>query len=206
MVTRNDLCISIQKIYFAWWYVNGKDGGQHSVILTAVRALPSLTFHVLRVRHMMRMYIPTCKTLLFLMHIQRINMSLGHEQSLISMYIITLIVGSCNSYLTTSQHWTCQLKYKYHRTTASNFLTFPVLLLNTYHKLHGYKIEWQFPGMSFIVVTLTGFKGLTKIILLRIMITLLPSKHSSTELPLMVGSYALCELIPHLHSTYEPHP
>ena len=43
---------------------------------------------------------------------------------------------------------------------ATNCLTFPVLLLNTYHKLHGYKIEWQFPGMSFTVVTLTGFTGL----------------------------------------------
>ena len=34
-------------------------GGQHSIVSPALRALPFRSFHVLRVRHPMRMYIPS---------------------------------------------------------------------------------------------------------------------------------------------------
>ena len=37
----------------------GNDGGQHDVILTALRASPGRSFHVLRMRHMMHMRIPS---------------------------------------------------------------------------------------------------------------------------------------------------
>ena len=38
---------------------NGIGGGQHSIISTALQASPFQTFHVIRVRHMMRMCIPS---------------------------------------------------------------------------------------------------------------------------------------------------
>ena len=63
MVTRNDLRVSTRAIYFPRWPMNGidggYDGGQHGVISTALRASPGRTFHVLRMRHMMRMRIPS---------------------------------------------------------------------------------------------------------------------------------------------------
>ena len=45
--------------YFARWPVNGIGWGQHGVVSTALRASTFRTFHVLRVRHMMRMGIPS---------------------------------------------------------------------------------------------------------------------------------------------------
>ena len=40
MVTRNDLSVSTWTIYFTRWPVNGIGGGQHSIVLTALWALP----------------------------------------------------------------------------------------------------------------------------------------------------------------------
>ena len=68
MVTRNDLCVSTRAIYFAHWPMNGIGGGQHSVVSTALWASPFRTFHVLGVRHMMRMCIPSCQSLNEFLH------------------------------------------------------------------------------------------------------------------------------------------
>ena len=51
-----------------------RGGGQHGVVLPALRALPFQTFHVLRVRHLMRMCIPskivyTCESCMFVSRI-----------------------------------------------------------------------------------------------------------------------------------------
>ena len=57
--TGDDLHFSTQAIYFARWPMNGIGGGQHAVVSTVLRALPFWTFHVLGVRHTMRMRIPS---------------------------------------------------------------------------------------------------------------------------------------------------
>ena len=44
---------------FVCWPVDGIGGGQHGIVSTTLRALPSETFHVLGVRYMMRMHIPS---------------------------------------------------------------------------------------------------------------------------------------------------
>ena len=51
-----------------------RGGGQHGVVLPALRASPFRTFHVLRVRHLMRMRIPSkiayaCESCMFVSRI-----------------------------------------------------------------------------------------------------------------------------------------
>ena len=58
-MTGDDLRVSTQAIYFARWPVNGIGGGQCGVVSTTLRASPFRTFHMLGVRHMMRMRIPS---------------------------------------------------------------------------------------------------------------------------------------------------
>ena len=56
-VTRNDLCVTTRAIYFTHWLVQWIGGGQHGVISPALPASLFWSFHVLRVRHLMRMHI-----------------------------------------------------------------------------------------------------------------------------------------------------
>ena len=56
-MTRNDdLRFTIRAIYFARWPVNRR---QHSVVSPALQVSPFQTFHVLCLRHLMRMRIPS---------------------------------------------------------------------------------------------------------------------------------------------------
>ena len=57
--TGDDMHVSTQVIYSARWSVNGLGVGQQGIDLTALWALPFWTVHVLSVRHMMRMRIPS---------------------------------------------------------------------------------------------------------------------------------------------------
>ena len=57
--TKNHLHISTRAIYFVRWPMNGIGGRQQGVVSTVLWASPALTFHVLGVRHMVRMRIPS---------------------------------------------------------------------------------------------------------------------------------------------------
>ena len=58
-VTGDDLHVSTRAIYFANWHVNRIGGGQHGIVLNALRASPFRTSHMLGMRHMIHMCIPS---------------------------------------------------------------------------------------------------------------------------------------------------
>ena len=58
-VTGDNLCVTTWAIYFARWPANRTSEGQHGIVSTTLRALPFRTFHVLGVRYMMLMRIPS---------------------------------------------------------------------------------------------------------------------------------------------------
>ena len=59
-VTGNDLRVTTRAIYFARCRTRERIGrGQHGVVSPALGASPFRTFRVLRVRHLMRMRIPS---------------------------------------------------------------------------------------------------------------------------------------------------
>ena len=58
-VTGDDLRVSTRAIYFANWHVSRIGGGQHGIVLNALRASPFRTSHMLGMRHMIHMCIPS---------------------------------------------------------------------------------------------------------------------------------------------------